>query len=275
MLMYSAEKIQKLLRQAGYYNGQIDGDVGPKTRDGIDKVLWAHENMLAFDPGTPDYRRRGTAAAQIIMHYAGFAVGAIDGWWGNQTEGAYLEWSHGVETGEPLVLDRISTRDISSRPQSFFPTQSACPQFYGEPGEDVESQLVFIESPYPLRLDWDLDTEVTHFRLHSKCAAAAEAAMYRIRAHYGETRIMELGLDRFAGSYNHRRMRGGTAWSMHAYGCAIDWFAGPNGLTTRAPRALFSHAEYAAFFDAWEGQGFISLGREIGRDYMHVQAARL
>ena len=62
---------------------------------------------------------------------------------------------------------------------------------------------------------------------------------------------------------------------MHAYGCAIDHYAAPNGLTTRAPQALFSGKDYVEFFDIWESFGWVSLGRAIGRDWMHIQAARL
>ena len=39
---------------------------------------------------------------------------------------------------------------------------------------------------------------------------------------YGEDDLRRLGLDRNAGTYAHRRMRGSSAWSMHAYGKAID-----------------------------------------------------
>jgi hypothetical protein len=126
-----------------------------------------------------------------------------------------------------------------------------------------------------MRLDYDMSTVVTRIRLHEECALSAKEALTEIYFSYGEDDLVRLGLNRLAGGYMHRRMRGGSAWSMHAYGCAIDFFAGPNGLTTRCPTALFCGREYVKFFDIWEKHGWVSLGREIGRDWMHVQAARL
>jgi hypothetical protein len=99
--------------------------------------------------------------------------------------------------------------------------------------------------------------------------------MTKALQHYGYPKIQELGLNRFAGSYNHRKMRGGSSWSMHAYGCAIDFYAEPNGLRTRCPDALFCGQDYIAWFDIWESVGWTSLGRAIGRDWMHIQAASM
>ena len=96
--------------------------------------------------------------------------------------------------------------------------------------------------------------------------------MKQILAHYGEKQIVALKLNVFDGSYNFRRMRGGNNWSSHAFGCAIDWYAAKNGLTTRAPDAVFSGEAHKPFFDIWQANGFRSLGRVIGRDWMHVEA---
>ena len=46
-------------------------------------------------------------------------------------------------------------------------------------------------------------------------------------------------------------------------------------MTTRCPQALFCGHEYRKFFDICEAHGWLSLGRAIGRDWMHVQAATL
>lgn len=111
--------------------------------------------------------------------------------------------------------------------------------------------------------------------IHEKCADSAERALREIAKNYTLPTLQRLGLDRFAGSYNHRKMRGGDSWSMHAYGCAIDFYAAPNGLRTPCPTALFCGEEYKTFFDIWEAEGWTSLGRAINRDWMHIQAARL
>jgi hypothetical protein len=154
------------------------------------------------------------------------------------------------------------------------PRQSECDTFYGRPGPEIESRLAYALLPFDLRLDWDLSTRIKRVRLHQKCTAPFVAAMVAVRAHYGPAQFSQLGIDRFAGGYNHRRMRGGSAWSMHAYGCAVDFYAGPNGLKTRCPQALFCGADYKPFLDIMQAHGWLPAIRLWGADAMHFQMAR-
>lgn len=264
--------LQRLLASAGYYTGAIDGDIGPRSLAGIEAILAAHADECVSDPSRWSARRRQVGAGQLVLRHAGHATGAIDGYAGNQTAGALLEWNHRQTYGTDLVLDATRTGPAVD---SGFPKQSQCTAFYGKPGPAVERQLVMVDLPFTMRLDWNLPRKVTRVQLHARCADSARAAMREILRKYGEDELRRLGLDRHAGTYNHRRMRGGSAWSMHAYGCAWDFYAAPNGLTTRCPQALFCGPGYRKFFDIWEAHGWISLGRAIGRDWMHVQAARL
>jgi len=82
-------------------------------------------------------------------------------------------------------------------------------------------------------------------------------------------------VDRFAGSYNPRKMRGGSQYSMHAYGCALDFYAAPNGLRMRCPDALFCGPQYKPFLDIMEKHGLLPAIRLWGADAMHFQMARL
>ena len=84
-----------------------------------------------------------------------------------------------------------------------------------------------------------------------------------------------LGIDQFGGCLSVRPMRNGTAWSTHAFGCAIDWDADRNQLRTPFAKSQMGKPEYAKFLDLWEEEGWISLGRARNFDSMHVQAARL
>lgn len=264
--------LQRLLASAGWYAGAIDGELGPKSLAAIDAILTAHAADCSSDPANWSARRRQVGAGQLVLKAAGDAPGVIDGYPGNQTVGALLQWNHRQAYGRDLVLDDTRTGPVV---ESGFPKQSGCAGYYGEPGAAVERQLVLVELPFPMRLDWNPQQRVTRVQLHRRCAESARSAMREILRKYGADELRRLGLDRHAGTYNHRRMRGGTAWSMHAYGCAWDFHAGPNGLTTRCPQALFCGREYRRFFDIWEAHGWISLGRAIGRDWMHVQAACL
>ena len=265
-------ELQRLLAASGHYAGAIDGEIGPKSLAAIEAILAAHADDCTSDPLVWSGRRRRIGAGQLALRLAGHAPGPIDGFAGNQTAGALLEWSHRQSYGRDLVLDRTPTGWTID---SAFPKQSECEAYYGHPGPAVERQLVMLELPFAMRLDWNLRRRVSRVQLHARCADSAAAAMKEILRKYGADELRRLGLDRNAGTYSHRRMRGGSAWSMHAYGCAWDFFAGPNGLTTRCPQALFCGSGYRTFFDIWEAHGWLSLGRAIGRDWMHVQAARL
>ncbi|QPC87153.1 M15 family peptidase [Mesorhizobium sp. NBSH29] len=266
--------IQRLLAAAGYYQGKVDGDLGTISKAAIEKVLSGHASECVSSAGDWSPERRAVGAAQIVLKHAGFEVGRIDGYDGNLTTGALLEWGTLKTTGTALVLDRRQTGPLP-RAADKFPTQAGCVEFYGNPGPDVASQLVMVEFPYEMRIDYDRSQKSTRAQLHMKCAGSAMAALVEIHRAYGIGELRRLGLDLNAGTYNHRRMRGGTAWSMHAYGCAWDFNAKPNGLTARCPDALFCGPEYKKFFDIWEAHGWVSLGRAIGRDWMHVQAARI
>ena len=265
--------IQRVLAKHAGYKGGIDGILGPASQAAIERTL---RSDLTLSPAITTKARRAVAAVQILLNKQGFEAGKVDGFAGHNTENALRAWEYKQLHGEMEIIPKPVVGWTPPK-ADLFPRQHDCPVFYGAAGEGgpVEKHLVYVESPYLLRLDFDLKTNVKRIRIHEKCADTLSKALDEILKEYGITEIKRLGLDRYAGSYMPRKMRGGTSWSMHAYGCAIDWYAAPNGLTTKCPDALFCGKEYTAFFDIWESVGWLSLGRSIGRDYMHVQAARL
>lgn len=273
--------IQRLLTASGYYKGRVDGVWGNETLTAARKITVRHPDKIIGKIESWPADRIIIAAAQLVLHFTGNEPGGIDGLWGHNSQNAYTSWLSTQSSGSPIIVER---KPVENPPivKSVFPKQSECPDFYGAPGlpgtsadKAMQARLVKIRIPFTFRLDYDLDTPITSIRLHAKCAESAEEAYERVFQHYGKDRMISLGLDRFAGSYNPRKMRGGSSWSMHAFGCAIDTYAAPNGLHDRKPKALFSRPEYDAWFDIWQQFGWVPLGRAIDRDYMHVQAARL
>lgn len=152
-----------------------------------------------------------------------------------------------------------------------WPTQSDVPAFFGPPAE----QQVMLNTPYPLRLAWDVGVVVNRFQCHRLVHDAFHAVFEETLREYGLPKIQELGLDLFGGCFNHRPMRGGTQLSMHSWGIAIDLDPSNNQLNWNRSRARFAQEEYEPFWLIVESQGLISLGRERDFDWMHFQAARL
>ena len=141
---------------------------------------------------------------------------------------------------------------------------------YGPPGR--EDNLVNVTPPYTLYYEGQ---PVKTIRVHRLVAGRVAAALRAVLDHYGEARIRELGLDQYSGSYNYRSTSTGSSLSMHAWGIALDFDAENNTYGMRRPEARLSGDEYVAWWEAWEAQGAVSLGRERDYDWMHIQFARL
>jgi hypothetical protein len=83
--------------------------------------------------------------------------------------------------------------------------------------------------------------------------------------------IKKLDLDLYGGCYNFRKMRGGSDWSRHAWGIAIDLSPEKNALKMTHKTAQFARPEYKPMIDIFYKHGFVGLGPEEDRDWMHFQ----
>ena len=142
---------------------------------------------------------------------------------------------------------------------------------YGKPNVTGEGYLVTINLPYPMRIAWDLDTQVNKMRCHKLVADKFLAVFNELMRVYGYKKIVELGIDIFGGCFNFRKMRGGNDWSTHSWGVAIDLDPGRNKLKETSKTARFARPEYKDMIDIFYKHGFISLGREKNYDWMHFQ----
>lgn len=142
---------------------------------------------------------------------------------------------------------------------------------YGVPNETGKGYLKKITLPYPMRLAWDKDTEVKTMMCHNLVADNFTAVFNDLLKEYGYKKIVELGIDLFGGCFNYRKMRGGSAWSTHSWGIAIDLDPERNLLKETSKTARFARPEYKKMIDIFYKHGFESLGREKNYDYMHFQ----
>jgi hypothetical protein len=97
----------------------------------------------------------------------------------------------------------------------------------------------------------------------------------RTLEHYGLEEIQRLRLNLFGGCLEVRKKRGGSGWSMHAYGIAWDVDPDRNALRMTRDDATLDGPEYDAFWQFVYDEGAISLGKERNFDWMHFQFARL
>ena len=141
---------------------------------------------------------------------------------------------------------------------------------YGVPNQQG-SYLTTIQLPYPMRLAWDKNAKVKTMRCHKLVAKDFLNVFNDLLAHYGYEKIVELGIDLFGGCFSFRAMRGGSDYSRHSWGIAIDLDPERNQLKTPYLKSNFSKQEYKKLHEIFEKHGFINLGKQKGYDAMHFQ----
>jgi hypothetical protein len=141
---------------------------------------------------------------------------------------------------------------------------------YGQPNQQG-SYLTTINLPYPMRLAWDKNTVVTKMRCHKLAADAFAGVFADLLKHYGLAELQRLGIDLFGGCFNFRAMRGGSDWSRHSWGIAIDLDPERNLLRESKKTARFARPEYKPMIDIFYKHGFVSLGIEKDYDWMHFE----
>jgi hypothetical protein len=152
-----------------------------------------------------------------------------------------------------------------------WPTYRGCPDFYGPVG----MKQTRIECPYAMYLAWGSGELITRLTCHEKVASSLTRVLTNISTLYNEAERRRLGFDQFGGILNVRKMRGGRSWSTHAWGCAIDLDPARNRFKWDHRKAGFAHEDCAPFIEAFQQEGWVSLGASRDFDWMHFQAVRL
>jgi hypothetical protein len=235
----------------------VDGNAGPKT----------HAALLSvpeIPTGWPKTRKL-VGMLQLGLIKNGYEPGPVDGYWGPQTDYAYDSFVRGTKVWR-------DDEGIGATPTRWpAQVQSELFSFYGQVGENQGKATI----PYTLKIAWNKKQKVNRFSCHEKVVRPIERTFERVLDHYGPEKITELGLDLFGGCLNVRKMRGGTKWSTHAWGIAIDMDPAENRLRDGCPTARMCGPEYNKWFDLWEEEGAVSLGRARNYDWMHIQFAEV
>lgn len=276
--------VQTELKARALYSGAIDNQYGPRT-DGAIEALLATNHVAGYS-GWPDARQL-IAAQQVLCKLRDIEVGAIDGRMGPQSRHAFEVYDARKANGWKPVAAVETWRDeplppvapshplpappTTTVPHVSSPRQSGVPGFYGAVGTNQTSLVL----PFPMRLAWDTDTIVSKYSCHVKVREAMECVWKSALDHYGIDEIKRLRLDLFGGCLNVRKMRGGSAWSMHSWGIAADIDPDHNQLKFTRAQATLDGPEYDPFWSVVYATGAISLGRERDYDWMHFQYANL
>ncbi|MDA4845972.1 peptidoglycan-binding protein [Hoeflea poritis] len=233
--------LQSRLTAHGYAPGVIDGIVGPNTIAAIKAFEKTH--------GLPVDGK----ADEVVVKALRASASAIP----------------------PIDMTKIPNRDEdpdeASPGKTTFPRQKDVLKFFGPVGQNQTR----VEVPFDMVLAWDTSKRVRAMTLHLKVAESASRALEKISEVYSEDERRSLGLHLWGGSLNVRRMRGGKRYSMHSWGIAIDFDPQRNALRWGRDRARLAEDDAVPFWQAWESEGWCSLGRLRNFDWMHVQAARL
>lgn len=146
------------------------------------------------------------------------------------------------------------------------PDQASLCRFYGNPGD--ERNLVTMNFPF---ITFYEGKRVTKFRCHKKVADSLVRVLKNIGEKYGKNReIMEEAED-FGGVYNFRNKRGGSSYSVHAWGAAIDLDADDNSYRDSWP--IKSDMPFE-IMEEFAKEGWKSAGAFWGYDSMHHEATK-
>lgn len=144
--------------------------------------------------------------------------------------------------------------------------QASLRAFYGEPGD--ESNLVSISFPFPVYYEGKL---VKTTRVHKKCAASLVRVFNAIGSKYfADKGTLEEAQD-YGGVYNFRLKRGGSTYSLHAWGAAIDLDADDNTFRDSWPMKADMPLQ---IMEEFAREGWLAAGAFWGYDAMHFQATR-
>jgi len=256
--------VQSKLKLRGIDPGPVDGLLGDKTISAL--------NQMPEIPGTFSKNRKVIAFIQILAKGNNIEAGPVDGYWGPQTAFAYESLLDLLDKDkEPQIWRPEDLPNLNPNGWPKQDPQSELIRFYGNVGENQ----TMIEVPYPHRLSWNKSKTIHRFSCHTKVHDSLLKILTNVLNHYGMDEIRRLRLDLWGGCLNVRTMRGGTKYSMHSWGIAVDYDPERNQLKWGREKAAFAHLDYDAWWRFWEEEGWVSLGRTRNFDWMHVQAAKI
>jgi hypothetical protein len=142
------------------------------------------------------------------------------------------------------------------------PDAASLRAFYGEPGTEGNLEPLNVAG---LGIEYE-GSPVRIVRCHEDVAESLLRVLKAIAAGPHAAVLAE-----YAGCYNFRRKRGGSSYSLHAYGAAIDLDPDNNGFRDSWP---MRSTMPLAVMEEFAKEGWKSAGAFWGYDAMHFEATR-
>ena len=278
------EDLQAAMAAVGIYKDEIDGIFGRRSVAAMNEVIQRNAGKIAGNWKSWSISRRKIALGQLICQDLEITAGAVDGLFGPQTAQAFEDFNRkklNIPDGDwRSEIDDIEGDEnlITSAQSNVWPHDSTASlnAFYGPHGgpNGPTVPLKRLSLPYEMRITWDQSKSLDGFFIHEKVHDSAARVFDKILAHYGDDGVEEIGANLYSGCFNRRPIRGGSRWSTHSWGIAIDFDDARNQLSWNHNRARLAKSDAVKFWELWEEEGWVSLGRTRNFDWMHVQAAR-
>lgn len=275
----TAEITRFIQKKLGFPDDQVDGQMGTKTEAALDAFLEEKKDQLSERHREAIFRggrkRKATAFGQLVCLEHDIEVGPADGLLGTQSYYAFQVLLFFARYGRfpHAWRDHVDIPNPNAWPGD---SQQALRDHFGDPGPNgADVPLVNIDLPYEHRFSWDKNVKVNRFKCHEMVADSMSRVLTKVHEHYGDTGVKELGLDLWGGCFNYRKKRGGSTLSTHSWGIALDYHPEENQLRWGWDEAVFARPDYDFWWQAWEEEGWVGLGRVRNYDWMHLQAARV
>lgn len=264
--MIDGTTLQKFLNTVGRYGLNPDGWFQEQSLNASRDYL----TKLGY-PNSWSDQRTYAAIEQLFLNSTTKAGLLVDGIVGQKTVDARSAYA------KLLIKPKIVSRPVAAphSPRSKWPKQSEVPKFFGQDPTNIP--LGYVVPKFTLYADYARlpKHKVSKFACHKLVKPAMQRIFDGALEIYGEKDLRRLNLDIFSGCRVVRRITGGSGWSMHSWGIAVDIDAANNEFRDTWASGKMDGAEYKAYVDLWYAEGAINLGRERNYDPMHFQFARL
>lgn len=254
--------VQQLIMKNAGIKVEVDGLLGPATLAAMEE--WQRKGKEL------DMPKIQAGAGKELSWWE-----KVKQWWYSDTEPSPAEGPLKVQPSvtiaeNPKINAPAIVKAKVKLQSNKWPEYKDLTDFFGARG----SNQVRIQLPYTMTLDWDPKVQVNTIVCNKKVASSLQRIFEAVYQEYGDEEIKKLGLDKYGGCLNVRKVRGGNSWSIHSWGAAVDVNPERNQFRWTHKQARLAKPDAERFWEIVEAESWVSLGRQRDYDWMHFEATR-